>query len=164
MFEKANFQKAKEAARRILEENFITQPPIPVEELVQYEGLGLILSRFDDGEIAGVINLETKYLLVNSNDSSTRQRFTIAHELGHWILHRELMQANKDIAVLYRKPLGGADSDPLEQEANFFAANLLVPEEMLKEALKEDLGDDSLANRFNVSRSVIGYRRKLLGV
>lgn len=158
----ADFKRAEEAARKTLQENFISQAPIPVEELIEFEGLGLILSKFDDGEIAGVINLEKKYLLVNSNDSVTRQRFTIAHELGHWILHRKLMESNKDIAVLYRKPLGETDSDPLEQEANCFAANLLVPKDMLKEALEKSKEEAFLANYFNVSRSVIGYR--LLGI
>lgn len=157
------YAKAKLEAEKILRENFITQAPIPVEELVEFEGLGLIRTQFEDGAIAGVINLEKKYLLINANDSLTRQRFTIAHELGHWILHKEFMQLNKDMAVLYRKPLGEAESDAFEREANCFAANLLVPEEMLREAIKSGYDEASLASRFNVSRSVIGYRCKYLG-
>lgn len=163
MKDQPNYTKAEEAARSTLQDNFIFQAPIPVEELVEYEGLGLIRTRFDDGEIAGVINLETKYLLVSSTDSETRQRFTIAHELGHWMLHKEQMKENKNLAVLYRKPLG-REEDSLEQEANCFAANLLVPEDMLKEALHRNLDEVSLASHFKVSRAVIGFRRKFLGI
>jgi Zn-dependent peptidase ImmA (M78 family) len=170
MNEIPGFKKAETSALKILEDNFITSWPIPVEELIEFHGLGLIFSEFTDGEISGVIDLNKKYLYINSADSPQRQRFTIAHELGHWILHQPELNSNRDIAVLYRRPIGD-DDDRLEQEANCFAANLLVPEILLRDALmyrKEsanDISEDAyLAKIFNVSRSVIGYRRKFLRI
>lgn len=161
-----DFKKAETSALKILDENFITSWPIPVEELIEFHGLGLILSDFTDGEISGVIDLNKKYLYINSADSSQRRRFTIAHELGHWVLHQPELVTNKEIAVLYRRPLGTEENDRLEQEANCFAANLLVPEEMLRKAITDskDKSDKYLAEIFNVSRSVIGYRRKFLDI
>ncbi len=158
-----DFEKAQKEAEKILRENYITQAPVPVEELVEYEGLGLIRTKFDNGDVAGVINLETKYLLVNSADSERRQRFTIAHELGHWLLHEELMYSNRNLAVLFRNPIG-EEQDAFEKEANFFAANLLVPNNMLADAVKMHQDNNVLANLFNVSISVIGFRRKFLGI
>lgn len=171
MNETPDFKKAEASAYKVLDENFITSWPIPVEELIEFHGLGLILSDFPDGEISGVIDLNKKYLYINSVDSPQRKRFTIAHELGHWVLHQQELATNKEIAVLYRRPLGTEESDRLEQEANCFAANLLVPEKMLRKAI-DDSKDESdticsdtyLAEIFNVSRSVIGYRRKFLGI
>jgi len=171
MNESPDFKKAEASALKVLEENFITSWPVPVEELIEFQGLGLILSEFTDGEISGVIDLNKKYLYINSSDSSQRQRFTIAHELGHWILHRPELAANEEIAVLYRRPLGTVENNVLEQEANCFAANLLVPEVMLRRAIKQvndksgnEASDAHLAKIFNVSRSVIGYRKKFLGI
>lgn len=170
MSKNPDFQKAEIEALRILEENFINSPPVPVRDLLEFAGLGLIKSEFNDGGISGVINLEKKYLYVNINDSVERQRFTIAHELGHWILHKNEMESFKEMAVLYRRPLGIEDNDIWEQEANCFAANLLVPEKMLRviiAEIKKDysyIDDAFLAERFEVSRPVIGYRRKFLGV
>lgn len=171
MKEIPDFKKAEAAALKILQENYITSWPVPVEELIEFHGLGLILSEFTDGEISGVIDLNKKYLYINFSDSPQRKRFTIAHELGHWILHRTELAANQEIAVLYRRPLGTEEIDVLEQEANCFAANLLVPEVMLRKAIEQvssvsgkESCDSHLAEIFNVSRSVIGYRRKFLGI
>lgn len=162
-----NYQYAKEQAEKVLQENYISSWPVPVEELVEFEGLGLIHTEFEDGDIAGVINLEKKYLYINQADSIQRQRFTIAHELAHWLLHKDAMQENNMLAVLYRKPLGKDEEDPLEKEANCFAANLLVPDFMLNQAIAiegSNASDSRLAHIFNVSIPVIGYRRKFLGI
>ena len=59
--------------------------------------------------------------------------------------------------ILYRKPLNNPGETWMEQEANWFAANLLVPTEMLKKY--EHLSQKEAANIFRVSTSVIGYRR-----
>lgn len=171
MSETPDYKKAEKAALEILQENFITSCPVPVEELIEFHGLGLILSDFSNGEISGVIDLKKKYLYINSMDSSQRRRFTIAHELGHWVLHQAELSDNQELAVLYRRPLGREGEDRLEQEANYFAANLLVPKELLRDIIHNKKGESSegslnahLAKIFNVSESVIGYRRKFLGV
>jgi Zn-dependent peptidase ImmA (M78 family) len=166
---KPDLKKAEQEALRVLQENYITSAPVPIVDLLEFIGLGLIRSEFADGEISGVIDLEKKYLYVNKNDSFERQRFTIAHELGHWILHRSEMQSNKEIAVLYRRSIGTSENPAWEQEADCFAGNLLVPEFLLKRTIAElektGLAEDALlAKQFEVSRPVIGYRRRLLEI
>lgn len=133
-------------------------PPVNIKELAKNYGLEVI--EFDFGEeannISGFIDIEKKKIYVNSNDSENRKTFTVAHELGHWLLHREKLDTNPDYAILYRQPLGKANKDPIEAEANFFAATLLVPKELLD---KEENKDPTyLAGRFKVSEEVIGYR------
>lgn len=171
MSEMPDYKKAEDAALTILKENFITSAPVPIEELIEFHGLGLILSDFSDGEISGVIDLKKRYLYINSLDSPPRRRFTIAHELGHWVLHQPELSTNQELAVLYRRPIGREENDRIEQEANCFAANLLVPEGLLRDVIhskKSESFEGSrnayLAKIFNVSESVIGYRIKFLGI
>jgi Zn-dependent peptidase ImmA (M78 family) len=149
--------KGKAAAEKALGDNFIESPPIIIHELVENYGLTVFKAAFDDKEIAGYIDFEKKWIVVNNEDAMVRQNFSIAHELGHWIMHPDEVKADQDnIRIIYRKPMGG-ETDPLEIEANAFAAYLLVPEEMLKRY--QGKSDLELAQLFNVSQSLIGFRR-----
>jgi len=65
---------------------------------------------------------------------------------------------NKDTAILLRLPIGSNETDPLEKEANCFAANLLVPKYLLDKYKDKDVAD--LAKLFNVSKDVIRFRLK----
>ena len=156
----ANYTRAKEEATKVLQENFITAPPIDVYEIAKNEGLSIETRDFGDkfNNISGYIKPEIKTIFVNSHDAENRRKFTIAHELGHWILHKDKLETEPEkYAILYRIPLGRSQDDPIEQEANCFAANLLVPDEMLK-ARRDDKEIEQLATEFDVSRDVIGYR------
>ena len=88
----------------------------------------------------------------------------MAHELGHIKLHASELEKNPDLGILYRRPLGEKDSDAKEQEANFFAASLLVPETMYEEIIKQykDVLPENKINLlsalFGVSQEVMGYR------
>jgi Zn-dependent peptidase ImmA (M78 family) len=153
---KPDYERASLEAKRVLEENFIIGPPVLAYELAENCGLKVFVDVFDDACIAGMLDIENKTITVNKHDSLTRQSFTIAHELGHWLLHvKHGTMTEKEF--LYRKPLGGPDDDWREKEANWFAANLLVPSEMLKEYAS--LSQEEAARVFRVSPSVIGYRR-----
>jgi len=98
--------------------------PVPVAKIVIY--LGYKLLKFSPSEktndISGAIYHEKKSIYINNNDSICRQFFTIAHEIGHIILHGK----DKDV-VDYRRDLNMGSSEK-ETETNFFAANLLMPE------------------------------------
>ena len=156
----ADYEGVKLKADQVLKENFINNPPIDVYEIAKNEGLDIEIKDFGDefNNISGYIKPELRKIFVNSRDSENRKKFTIAHELGHWILHKEKLESEPEkYAVLYRIPLGRAQDDPIEQEANYFAANLLVPEEMLI-ARRDKKTEDELAREFHVSRDVIGYR------
>lgn len=156
---KADFKRAAQEALKILNDNCITDPPIPILELAENAGLTVYVAEFDDKEVAGLLEFKEKNIVVNTYDSFERQAFTIAHELGHWILHEKELAKDKNVNIVYRKPLGD-EKDWLEQEANWFAANLLVPMEMLQRFPSEDV--NVLARAFRVSTAVIGYRKRLL--
>lgn len=156
-----DIEKAKDRASTVLKENFIQEPPINVRELAKNYELEVrdIELPVNANNVAGFIDPEKRIIYVNASDSMTRRNFTVAHELGHWLLHQEQLKSEPDkYAVLYRIPLGAPNSDPVETEANVFAANLLVPEEMI--SMYPDDSNAELAQRFCVSTSVIGYRKK----
>jgi len=62
-------------------------------------------------------------IVINGRDSHRRQRFTLAHEIGHYILHRDLTCDGLIDSALYRSKLG----EWYEQQANRWAANTLMP-------------------------------------
>ncbi|MCF6311774.1 MAG: ImmA/IrrE family metallo-endopeptidase [Verrucomicrobiales bacterium] len=86
-----------------------------------------------------------------------RDRFTIAHELGHYFLHS--LAGKKKIEI---KREG---SNRLEWEANWFAAGFLMPEEAFKEQCRKLHGElVVLASHFNVSTHTIAIRKKSFGI
>lgn len=149
--------RGKIAAENVIKNNFISSPPVVIHELAENYGLTVFKANFDDKEIAGYIDFDKKWIVVNKEDAMARQNFSIAHELGHWIMHYdEVENDHNDIRIVYRRPMGG-EIEPLEIEANAFAAYLLVPEAMFKE--HQEKSDLELAQLFNVSQSLIGFRR-----
>lgn len=97
---------------------------------------------------------------VNRNDSSRRQRFTVAHEIGHFLLHRDEIGNGITDDVLYRSTL----SDRREAQANRIAADLLMPQQLVDEwlerakTLKVDNVVGFLADKFNVSEAAMKIR------
>ena len=157
----ANFQNAKTKAEEILRENYITTPPVDFYEIARNEGLEIETKDFGDefNNISGYIKPGIRTIYVNSRDSENRRKFTVAHELGHWLLHRNKLEEEPEkYAILYRIPLGRSSGDPVEQEANCFAANLLVPEALLAERMTHAHTEEQLSQEFMVSKDVIGYR------
>lgn len=155
-----DYNRAKSEALRTLRSARIVRPPILPRNLAENYGLSVRFVRFKPGleEVCGFIEFDNDRITVNADHSANRQTFTIAHELGHYILHRELYAADPQAyKVLRRHPIK-AEKDPRETEANTFAANLLVPKDMLD--LYGKYADDSeLADLFAVSKEVIGFRK-----
>ena len=94
---------------------------------------------------------------INKYESLERQRFTLAHELAHFLLHRTEIDRLGEIAdnVLYRS---GA-SETIEYEANRLAAQIIIPEEAINEC-QQAIGKnvDQLAKEFGVSKTVMEVR------
>ncbi|WBS73150.1 ImmA/IrrE family metallo-endopeptidase [Elizabethkingia meningoseptica] len=155
--------------------SFFTQAPINIETLITKEGINKIEHPFDD-DIAGVLIIDDKNdkvtIGVNKKSSPERKNFTIAHELGHYILHNDKSNMFLD-KVFYRKKSEGytTKEEKIEKEANYFAANILMPENLVFqeiEKLDKDLYEDSsikeLARTFNVSSSAMSFRLINLGI
>lgn len=96
---------------------------------------------------------------VNKSQNIRRQRFTIAHELGHYMMHRNKSESFTD-EVFFRTE----KKDLIEYRANEFASQLLMPEEKVRRAISDgvrNLGE--LSERFNVSSAAMKVRVQELG-
>jgi len=157
----ANFNKAVKESQKILLAFGVDSPPIPLTDIVSAYGLNIVYADFSPltkgNEIAGFIDFEKKKIFVNKDDSPNRQRFTIAHELGHYILHEEYVKDESKYKVLLRRPLNNRDYTKEEQEANCFAANLLVPKDLLNKY--KNMPTTITSSVFIVSEDVIKYRK-----
>ncbi|WCD91525.1 ImmA/IrrE family metallo-endopeptidase [Microbacterium sp. nov. GSS16] len=91
--------------------------------------------------------------------SSRRDRFTIAHELGHYFLHYLHPKTTG------MRTFGRGQRNWAETQANVFASHLLMPEEAFRTAYREHAGDWwSIAQVFNVSPSAAQVRAQVLGL
>jgi Zn-dependent peptidase ImmA (M78 family) len=98
----------------------------------------------------------TGYVIyVNQAEQIERQRFTAAHEIAHFILHRDLIGDGIADDVLYRSKL----SSPQETEANNLAADILMPWHLISELQTSGVTDvREMANRFQVSLTAMSVR------
>lgn len=150
-----------EAWATAVSERFELTPPVDVEGLVSKLGIDLVrakLSRRFDGAI--IEEAPGRYvMIINSRHHITRQRFTVAHELGHWLMHRRSLE---DLGVSLR--LHHRRKYEVEREANAFAAALLMPRDDVIKSYRQGLSFQGLAQRYNVSRQSLGYRLQELGL
>jgi Zn-dependent peptidase ImmA (M78 family) len=156
-------------AQEILGDLNLSVIPVRVEEVAKKHGIQI--SDAPSKEFSGIlIRKDGKSLLgVNSSESEARQRFTIAHELGHYFLH-----SNRDVFVEFvehretSKP-GKKDRKPRdlkETQANVFAAALLMPREQLekdfisitKNGILDDHHLEILAEKYDVSPMAMNFR------
>ena len=138
--------------------------PVPVERLVS--GYGIEVKRGDLGDVSGLLLREPDGAVigVNSTQSKVRQRFTIAHEFGHFLLHEGMIEhVDLNYRVNYRSSISSEATSIEEIEANFFAAALLMPKTFLdargaQNALDDDNMVRALAREFNVSQLAMSLR------
>jgi len=127
---------------------------------------GVTLKRGDLGEVSGLMVRRGQELVIGVNNSQApvRQRFTIAHEFGHYLLHEGISaHYDRDFKVNYRSAESSQATNVEEIEANFFAASLLMPTAFLDadgaiEYLDSDAGVAELARRYHVSRHAMSLR------
>jgi Zn-dependent peptidase ImmA (M78 family) len=132
-------------------------------ESIAEDFLGLRIEHADM-DCSGMLLPSRRLIRINASETPQRRhRFTIAHELGHWICHA-LEGANPEESYCRAIDLSGATERPLEREANIFAAELLMPEPAVRSAWHE-LGDaDALAARFDVSPLAMRWRLYSFGL
>ena len=166
-------------ARNLLKNADASSIPVDVER-VATEHMGLkIVRRPLEREYSGFLAVREKTIVVNRLHPLTRQRFTIAHEIGHYELHRGKVDMPVFIerAVYFRSDrdkMSGAEYSQerrLEKEADDYAAALLMPEECVADYLNAhplDLSDYSrevkeIAGEFEVSKQAMDYRLRYFG-
>jgi len=169
-------------------------PPVPIEAIAE-EHFGMIVIEAEDPadipgapqvaegvRFSGMLMADRGEIWVSAADAREwppRKRFTIAHELGHFVLHRHSVDpAIYQAADISATGAAAADSirseaDPeaatllprLEAEANAFAAALLMPARLLRESHAAVEGDlERLQETFNSSKAALERRLRTLGL
>jgi Zn-dependent peptidase ImmA (M78 family) len=168
-------QALEKIVTELLAKHGIEKAPVPVEDIARKLGAVLRFEPFDGkDDVSAMLYRNDEHIVigVNSGHSKTRQRFSIAHECGHLLLHKGKMYV--DARVNFRDALSSQAVDPEEMEANAFAAELLMPRAfVLSELLKavdlykthdaQILGK-AMARTFRVSPKAMDYRLRNLGL
>lgn len=164
--------QAENLARRILEEEACM---IPVDVIAVAAKYGISVSSLElEDSVSGmlVIKGERAIIGVNSANHPHRQRFTIAHELAHYLLHRHKSDLFIDGAsIYYRDDRSSKGTDFQEIDANAFAGELLMPKHSVKQMLREgpiyffdEASICQMADFFQVSVQAMMIRLERLGL
>ena len=149
--------------KRILEESRKQKYPLDIEAIIKSYAI-VICKKDMDYDISGYIEKREKNWIigVNKYHSKQRQRFTLAHEFAHYVLHSHHIishQRHEDIS-LFRSN----EFNTMDVEANNFAGELLIPTDKFKEYLRKGTTKiKDLSDIFNVSISAIRYKAYKLG-
>lgn len=169
------YNLAKRKAQQLLVDANALTAPVSLESVAGRLGARIHYEPYEGEDLSGMAYRQPdgqRVIGVNSLHSQRRQRFTIAHEIGHLVLH-----ASEDLHVDANFPIGFRDGksslaiDNKEIEANQFAAELLMPAAWLlrdAQVLHIDFeGDDEaiqeLADKYEVSVRAMTIRLSALG-
>ena len=156
-------------AADFVKKNGVDSYPVNIIELCNKQGISVFEDDLPIG-VSGFIVIQDKIferygaeklIVVNKNEAPTRRRFTIAHELAHYILHRNPAQP------LYAHRDAGQNGG-IETEANCFASAVLMPEKMVRDAISFEprYGDRVvyICQTFLVSMDAARIRLEQLGL
>jgi len=136
----------------------VDAPPVPAEEILEcHLDLSLdfddLRKRFNDSGILGATWIEDQEVLIDQSLDPAgnpriegRYRFTVAHEVGHWVLHRHQLMESRCTPLLDGKSEPSivcrdtAQKPPIEWQADCFAGYLLMPEELIRQGWAEMTG------------------------
>lgn len=164
--------RAERGAERLLGSR---NPTVPVDVHAIAQGLGIrVVSEDLPENVSGVLLAEKDppIIAVSQADHWHRRRFSVAHELGHFLLHRNSATLFVDAnPVFFRDERSSQGADWQEIEANAFAAALLMPAEAIRRHLTEqpldpldDAGLGRLAQAFDVSSQAMAIRLAILNL
>lgn len=135
-----------DAVKRILQECNIVTAPIPVISIAENLGFAVYASTFKDDQIAGIMAdsceavapfKEKRIMVINREDYATRKNFTIAHEIAHFVLH---CNEEENFFERYKHGLDRGQRPEIENNANAFAAALLMPKDMVIKLYQDSKG------------------------
>jgi Zn-dependent peptidase ImmA (M78 family) len=160
-------RKGEGAAETLLTRISPIKAPVPIKEIAISIGCQVRSSVLED-DLSGMAFIKDgqKFIIYNALHHPNRQRFTIAHELGHHLMDARMLASSVhvDKGVLRRDSFSAGGTDPIEIAANAFAASILMPSALLVQVCKQsiDLEDDQtlakLAKYFGVSQTALSNR------
>jgi len=151
-------QDAHRAAQAILSDTWDGSLPVDPVRIARSLGMDVITAGLASN-VAGALVKERGQdpsIVLNAQDSPNRQRFTCAHEIGHFVRREE--SGDDYEYVDYRDIFSSTGERDDERFANAFAACLLMPEEDVRRFHREGLSDIQMALRFDVSRDAMSFR------
>ncbi len=174
--------RIREVVEDLLAKQSLAKAPIPVERLAQNLGVELRYEPFagEQDQVSGMLFRDggRTVIGINANEGQLRQRFTIAHEIGHLLLHKAPMYLDTPAEVFMRNQRSSQSVDPKEIQANTFAAELLMPEKLVRAEAADAQAElskrsplvdteelvERLAQKFQVSIQAMTFRLANLGV
>ena len=136
--------------------------PVPVAMIAE-DLLGLHVEAGPLGaSVSGMLLPYERRIVLNEEEPAERRRFTLAHEVGHWVCQCLGMPAAAPILCRSVGPAPRRATEPAEREANVFAADLLMPAAAVRAAAA--LPVEALAGRFGVSEVAMAWRLFNLGL
>lgn len=163
--------KVEQDAEELLVECDALRLPIDLAKISKHLKVRVVEEDLDD-DVSGLLVLKNKSaaIAVNREHALNRQRFSVAHEIGHFRLHADKQDVFVDRAhVYYRNKRSATGEEKMEIEANGFAAALLMPTKLLQKDLEDTHGTitdrdiSNLANRYGVSEQAMSFRLANLG-
>ena len=159
-------------AEKLLDKRCIRDAPVTVADMAGAIGIEVRMEKVDDdlsGFLLRDMEARTAIIGVNATHSESRVRFTIAHELGHFLLHEGVTVhfdgQRPGMTLNLRGVEASMGTDDNEREANLFAAELLMPQKFLERDLQNfnsDLMDEDalseLAKKYQVSVQALTFR------
>lgn len=146
------------AAHQLIKTQGVQEPPVSVKEVAHGVGIPVMGWQFGD-EVSAVLVSSQRFIAMGVNEShpESRRRFSIAHELGHAVLgHAERLYI--EFASLELLPEKGPQHERDEHEANWFAADLLMPKTWVEEDWQRFKDVSKMAERYGVSEQAMWIR------
>jgi len=153
---------AVESAEKTLDKHKISKAPVDVEKIAAAMGIDVTKMIFSKDEISGAIKMRGKQgvpiIVVNQNHCVERQRFTIAHEIGHFVLHAiDNMHVDSDNVYFRDSNASSTTTNIKEVQANQFAAEMLMPRGLV---IKDLLGEFELKNNDVDAKTIARLAKK----
>jgi Zn-dependent peptidase ImmA (M78 family) len=163
-----------EATRLLAETGQSTKAPIDIEAIARHLRAQVVEEKLDRS-VSGMLYRDGDQVVigVNSAHVDRRRRFTVAHEIGHLVLHKGRPLVLDHVRVNFRDANSSTASDLEEIQANAFAAEVLMPRDQVIASAKRLLEDRTatdaailkyLAQGFDVSDQAMEYRLINLGL
>lgn len=174
-----SLQFARKQGEKLIERFGITDWPVKVEAIAEDLGLEVTYENLGSDEVSGLLvsNGNSAHIFVQEGNHEHRQRFTIAHEIGHFVLLHQFesgkhVHVDRGNFISQRGPRASEGVDPKEIEANQFAASLLMPSKLMHQRVNELVGAgplldqhvEKLAKDFKVSEQAMTIRLTTLGL
>lgn len=163
---RARYARIDKMIDNLLAEHGVNEPYVPVDKMIKAKGIAI--REIDLKDISGMLVREQGAVVigVNSKQAKTRQRFTLAHEFGHYLLHEgKAVHYDKEFRLDLRSSASSKGTDIEEIEANYFGSSLLMPRTFLERDVSDrfiDIEDGNavkdLADRYRVSQQAMNLR------